>query len=341
MESHSASYSLKPIGYMQTCFPRKNGTPRQSNICSSSRGVLKISKDLFSNPDHSLCGIESFSHVWVLFIFHLNQNKGCKAKVKPPRLDGAKVGVFASRTPHRPNQIGLTLAKLEHVSNGELYLSGIDIVDGTPVVDIKPYIPMYDVARTISDTSVVDKQCTEANATCDVDEDNKLTLKCENLSLTCANVESGVKAPLTSSSDNNESSNNAFPIVSNASVDLPEWLEKKSSCLLEIMFTRRALTNIDEICCSNKQRNEDRSENDDESLIKTYCENTMCSSPSSLKKAITEILQEDPRSTYRKVKCADKLYFFLVGPVHVTVWFDKVNNDPNFAIAEVLKVERV
>ena len=80
----------------------------------------------------------------IIFVFHKNTNKVVKAKVQPPRLDGAKVGVFASRSPHRPNPIGLTLAKLDAIVGNTLFLSGIDVLDGTPVLDVKPYVPDYD-----------------------------------------------------------------------------------------------------------------------------------------------------------------------------------------------------
>uniref|UniRef100_A0A803JLV0 tRNA (adenine(37)-N6)-methyltransferase n=1 Tax=Xenopus tropicalis TaxID=8364 RepID=A0A803JLV0_XENTR len=133
-----------PIGYIESCFMTKNGTPRQPSVCSLSRGRLRISKSVFNNPEHSLIGIEQFSHVWILFVFHKNGRLSCKAKVQPPRLNGAKTGVFSTRSPHRPNAIGLTLVRLEKVEGSTLYLSGIDIIHGTPVIDIKPYIPEYD-----------------------------------------------------------------------------------------------------------------------------------------------------------------------------------------------------
>lgn len=136
--------SWSPIGDMRTCFKTKNGTPRQGTISASSKGVLTISKSTFTNPEHSLEGLKEYSYVWLLFAFHLNANKGVKAKVKPPRLDGAKLGVFATRSPHRPNPIGLTLAKIESVEGASVTVSGIDIVDGTPIIDIKPFIPTYD-----------------------------------------------------------------------------------------------------------------------------------------------------------------------------------------------------
>ncbi|XP_017175911.1 tRNA (adenine(37)-N6)-methyltransferase isoform X1 [Mus musculus] len=140
----------EPIGYLESCFPAKIGTPRQPSICSHSRACLKIRKNIFNNPEHSLMGLEEFSHVWILFVFHKNGHLNYKAKVQPPRLNGAKTGVFSTRSPHRPNAIGLTLAKLEKVEGGAVYLSGVDMIDGTPVLDIKPYIADYDSPQNLS-----------------------------------------------------------------------------------------------------------------------------------------------------------------------------------------------
>lgn len=139
----------EPIGYLESCFSAKNGTPRQPSICSHSRACLRIRKSIFNNPEHSLMGLEQFSHVWILFVFHKNGRLSCKAKVQPPRLNGVKTGVFSTRSPHRPNAIGLTLAKLEKVEGGAIYLSGIDMIHGTPVLDIKPYIADYDSPQNL------------------------------------------------------------------------------------------------------------------------------------------------------------------------------------------------
>ncbi|XP_006886932.1 PREDICTED: nef-associated protein 1 [Elephantulus edwardii] len=139
----------EPIGYLESCFSAKNGTPRQPSICSLSRACLKIRKSIFNNPEHSLMGLDQFSHVWILFVFHKNGRLSCKAKVQPPRLNGAKTGVFSTRSPHRPNAIGLTLARLEKVEGGAIYLSGIDMIHGTPVLDIKPYIADYDSPQNL------------------------------------------------------------------------------------------------------------------------------------------------------------------------------------------------
>ncbi|XP_049752915.1 tRNA (adenine(37)-N6)-methyltransferase isoform X1 [Elephas maximus indicus] len=141
----------EPVGYLESCFSAKNGTPRQPSICSLSRACLKIRKSIFNNPEHSLMGLDQFSHVWILFVFHKNGRLSCKAKVQPPRLNGAKTGVFSTRSPHRPNAIGLTLAKLEKVEGGAIYLSGIDMIHGTPVLDIKPYIADYDSPQSLTE----------------------------------------------------------------------------------------------------------------------------------------------------------------------------------------------
>ncbi|KAJ8336191.1 hypothetical protein SKAU_G00395340 [Synaphobranchus kaupii] len=139
-----------PIGYISSCFPGKNGTPRQPSVCGQSRASLRIEAAVFNNPHHSLTGLEQYSHVWIIFLFHKNGNMSSKAKVKPPRLNGQRVGVYSTRSPHRPNALGLTLARLESVTGDTLHLSGIDMIAGTPVLDIKPYIPEYDspCART-------------------------------------------------------------------------------------------------------------------------------------------------------------------------------------------------
>ncbi|XP_051851614.1 tRNA (adenine(37)-N6)-methyltransferase [Antechinus flavipes] len=134
----------EPIGYIESCFSAKNGTPRQPTICNLSRACLRIRKSVFNNPEHSVMGLEQFSHVWVLFVFHKNGHLSSKAKVQPPRLNGTKTGIFSTRSPHRPNAIGLTLAKLDKIEGGAIYLSGIDMINGTPVLDIKPYIADYD-----------------------------------------------------------------------------------------------------------------------------------------------------------------------------------------------------
>lgn len=137
-----------PIGYINSCFSMKNGTPRQPTVCGPSRAELQIQQSVFNNPEHALVGLEQYSHVWIIFLFHKNGHLSFKAKVKPPRLNGQRVGVYSTRSPHRPNAVGLTLAKLDKIEGDTLHLSDIDMIDGTPVLDIKPYIPEYDSPDT-------------------------------------------------------------------------------------------------------------------------------------------------------------------------------------------------
>lgn len=147
---NSNSFTFQPIGYVQTAFPFKNGTPRQGCICPDSQAVLTLDKRVFTCPEHSLEGLDKFSHVWLLSVFDRNTRKegsgefAYRSKVQPPRLGGQTWGVLASRSPHRPCPVGLTLARLHSVQGSALHLSGVDLVDGTPILDIKPYLPQYD-----------------------------------------------------------------------------------------------------------------------------------------------------------------------------------------------------
>jgi tRNA-Thr(GGU) m(6)t(6)A37 methyltransferase TsaA len=137
-----------PIGFIKTCFYEKFGVPRQSMMISEARGVLKLNAD----PSYrvALNHLEEFSHVWILFVFHTHMEKGWRPTIRPPRLDAPRrVGVFASRSPHRPNPIGMSVVKLDRIDLDapggiELHLSGVDFLDGTPVLDIKPYLPYAD-----------------------------------------------------------------------------------------------------------------------------------------------------------------------------------------------------
>ncbi len=139
--------NMREIGWVETCYDEKFGVPRQSGVVASAWGKIRFHED-FQSADF-IRGIDGFSHLWLMFIFH-QSGESVKATVRPPRLGGnVKVGVFASRSPFRPNPIGLSLVKLERVemTKGEgaiIHVSGIDLVSGTPLLDIKPYIPYCD-----------------------------------------------------------------------------------------------------------------------------------------------------------------------------------------------------
>lgn len=190
--------AFSPVAFFRSCFREKFGTPRQGSFCAHSRGELVLRSDIDSD---AFDGLENFSHVWVVFVFHANNPeyplmeedmrhgfqdakkavKRChneiegdnhsvsqvriinatertssfsgsgyapisgqtkvRAKVRPPKMGGGKTGFFASRSPHRFNPIGLTVAKVRRVQGNKLLLSGCDLIDGTPVLDIKPYHP--------------------------------------------------------------------------------------------------------------------------------------------------------------------------------------------------------
>eukprot|EP00310_Coccolithus_braarudii_P007262 CAMPEP_0183375300 /NCGR_PEP_ID=MMETSP0164_2-20130417/116938_1 /TAXON_ID=221442 /ORGANISM="Coccolithus pelagicus ssp braarudi, Strain PLY182g" /LENGTH=154 /DNA_ID=CAMNT_0025552447 /DNA_START=199 /DNA_END=659 /DNA_ORIENTATION=+ len=141
----AATSEMRPIGHIQSMFPAKFGTPRQGSLAPSTRARLQLEAANLGglSPQHALDGIAAYSHVWLVWAFHLNEHVATRPKVQPPRLRGEKRGLFATRTPFRPNPIGLSLVQLDGVDNGDtLMLSGVDLVDGTPVYDIKPYIPV-------------------------------------------------------------------------------------------------------------------------------------------------------------------------------------------------------
>ena len=141
---HAAmSYSVSPIGFVRSCFKEKFAIPRQPQLAPAARGVLELLAP-FDNGD-AVQGLEQVSHVWLLFLFHQALEDKPRLKVRPPRLGGNQsVGVFSTRATHRPNGIGQSVVKLDKVEPGKLWLSGIDLLDGTPVLDIKPYVPYAD-----------------------------------------------------------------------------------------------------------------------------------------------------------------------------------------------------
>lgn len=138
----TAPPTLAVIGTLRSCFREKFGTPRQPHLVPGATASLKIARQY--QPEQSLVGLAGFSHVWLISYFHLNTNTRFSAKVHPPRLKGETIGLFASRSPHRPSPLGLSLARLVKVAGDTIHLSGIDLVDGTPILDVKPYIPGSD-----------------------------------------------------------------------------------------------------------------------------------------------------------------------------------------------------
>ncbi len=139
---------MKIIGHIRTDFPSKFGIPRQSGLIETLKGKIILEPE-YRNPQ-VYKGIEQFSHIWLLWEFSEAQKEHWSATVKPPRLGGkTRMGVFATRAPFRPNNIGLSCVKLDRVEMDEkdgpvLWVAGVDLLDGTPIYDIKPYIPLTD-----------------------------------------------------------------------------------------------------------------------------------------------------------------------------------------------------
>lgn len=169
-------------------------------------------------------------------------------------MKGQKVGLFSTRTPHRPNPIGLTLAKVVKVEDCKLYLQGLDLLDATPILDIKPYIPQYDRPMEKAQTD---------------------------------------------------------PESIYQEVEVPSWIGDPKS-KLQVQFTPRALIDLGQVLLGSLKDRKD------------------------LKRAIIDVLQEDPRSNYRREKCSDRLYYFFVDLVKVTCWFDSLGDE--IEVVEVLRL---
>ena len=139
---------IEPIGFLKSCYDEKFGTPRQPGLSPASWGILEFSEDY--RTIESVRALEGFSHIWLIFGFHLTRGHGWRPTVRPPRLGGnQRVGVFASRSTFRPNGLGLSLVQIVRIEREKreglkppaLFVSGVDLVNDTPVYDIKPYLP--------------------------------------------------------------------------------------------------------------------------------------------------------------------------------------------------------
>ena len=140
--------SMTSIATIRSCYPQRFGIPRQPGLVKSA--VATIDFEATRENELALRNLESFSHLWIIFVFHQQRNVGFKPLVQPPRLGGRKsMGVFATRSPNRPNPIGLSVVQRQKVTFDRdayrVHVTGGDFLDGTPVLDIKPYVPFVDV----------------------------------------------------------------------------------------------------------------------------------------------------------------------------------------------------
>jgi tRNA-Thr(GGU) m(6)t(6)A37 methyltransferase TsaA len=137
------SFAFDPIGIVHSLFDERAAAPRQASVGQGIQGTIQLF------PGHgyedALEGLDGWEYAWIVFVFHKNveQGRGWRPKVQPPRSD-SKHGVFATRSPHRPNPIGLSAVKIERVDGLVIHVRNLDVLDGTPVLDIKPYVAYAD-----------------------------------------------------------------------------------------------------------------------------------------------------------------------------------------------------
>lgn len=137
---------VQGIGFVKSCYQEKFGIPRQPGLVDAAPASLVLNEQF---DERCVEGLLDFSHLWVTFWFHANTQQTWQARVRPPRLGGNKrVGVFATRSPFRPNPIGLSVVKLLDIvvkdQQVQLKVEGADLLNGTPILDIKPYVPYVD-----------------------------------------------------------------------------------------------------------------------------------------------------------------------------------------------------
>lgn len=134
--------SLRPVGILRSPYALRIDAPHQPTVAPAEGGgeaVLELEPWV---PEEALKDLEGFDRVWLIFLFH--RSEGWAPAVKPPRGPRVKRGVFATRSPHRPNPIGLSAVELAGIEGRTLRLRGVDLLDGTPVLDLKPYVPYAD-----------------------------------------------------------------------------------------------------------------------------------------------------------------------------------------------------
>ncbi|KAG8222835.1 hypothetical protein J437_LFUL010345 [Ladona fulva] len=362
-DNYEKPFSLQPIGIVSTWFPQKKGTPRQPGICKQSQGVLKLFNHVFTNPEHSLEGIEQFSHMWILFYFHKNESTHIRAKVAPPRLNGNRVGLFGTRSPHRPSPIGLSLVKIEKVEGSAVYFSGVDMIDGTPVLDIKPYIPEYDnpcnsktsynsctevgeviVGRLMDGRELEDNdeehQCLGVRGEMHHRHSSAESLNTSSIGLTseyereapdgeedeiCSIAQASGMA--TNSIDACVADFNEEPDkAASDCVTVPQWISKPPVPKLSVEFSGRAEGQLKEL-----SRLGATLENMSEKELDVPNEN-------ALKKAIASVLCEDPRSVYLREKWSSQAYTFLIHNFHVSCKFD--DNTKTVTVSQIRSSNR-
>ncbi|KAK9980977.1 hypothetical protein ABG768_000551 [Culter alburnus] len=319
-------------------------------LLDTSAHVLRSKLALHDNPQ-------------IIFLFHKNGQMSYKAKVKPPRLNGQRVGVYSTRSPHRPNALGLTLAKLERIAGDTLHLSGVDIIAGTPVLDIKPYIPDYDSPKTrTDDTNSEYKQTSLFTDPMDLDEEpDTLEASSEPSSelsvcpatssdLSCsessgssevthvlAEVKNYLKQPQLFTENTDEDKNTDAPegasVGTNPLSSSNLIFGHEDYSTIAAWVRAPPVSNLDVRFTANAEK-ELKEFVPCDSTDSTRPKFQFLKGPEEAVAAIHGILSADPRSVYRRTRCQDRLFFFTLDTADITCWFGD-----NFA--EVVRVKPV
>ena len=140
---------IKPIAFIENDYKEKFGIPRQSGLVNLISRIIFLPE--YSDPN-SMRGLEDFSHIWLIWGFSMIDDHKFYPTVRPPRLGGnVRKGVFSTRSPYRPNPLGLSVVKLEKMESNSITVSGADLMNGTPIYDIKPYLPYIESIPDASD----------------------------------------------------------------------------------------------------------------------------------------------------------------------------------------------
>lgn len=136
----SDAISLYPIGVIRSHFQEQNGTPVQPNFATNESGVIEIFPEFVSG----LADLDGFSHIIIIFYLHRQRDVALRVT---PYLDDHEHGIFATRSPKRPNHLGLSVVRLDRIVENRVFITGVDMLDGSPVLDIKPFVPAFDAPK--------------------------------------------------------------------------------------------------------------------------------------------------------------------------------------------------
>lgn len=179
MNQHTESVEIRPIAHIRTDFSEKFGIPRQSGLVEALTGRI-VFAPAYRDPS-AFRGLEAFSHIWLIWHFSEAVRDTFSPTVRPPRLGGnTRVGVFATRSPFRPNHMGLSCVRLDRIDyeaqdGPVLYVSGVDMLDGTPIFDVKPYIPVADCRPDASEGYTAETRCHALSVVFDCGGEDQLT----------------------------------------------------------------------------------------------------------------------------------------------------------------------